>query len=342
MPVAGGLGSSIGIASESAVGTIVSPTRWLEYNSESLHLEKTTINSMGLRGGGLVARSSRRAYTQREAKGDVELEVATKGMGLIFQQMLGGTSASAVLTGSAYQQIHVPGSLTGRSLSVQKLVTTDAAVIVPFTYKGMKVTDWELSCAVGEIATLSLTFDGWDEVTSTGAGTPSYVDTAVFHFAQGAVSLGGTPSTTAGLTSISGGTTVATVRTASVTGTNPLATDRFFFGSAGVKAEQLENGWREYGGSLEAEFVSQAALYDAFAADSATTLKLSFVGTTAITGSTYPTLEVICPSIRLNGSTPQNDGPDITTMDVDFEALDDGTTNPAIQIRYVTADTSVS
>lgn len=340
MAIAAGLGASLGIAAESTPGTIVSPTRWVEFNSESLSLEKSIVQGYGLRGGGLYGRSSRRAYTGRNAGGDVELDVATRGMGLLFKAML-GSSTSAIISGSAYQQVHTPGSLAGQSLTLQKLVPNSAGTLVPFTYNGAKVTNWELSCEVDGILTLSLTFDCWDEVTSTGAGTPSYTSTDIFHFRQGAVTLGGTASTASGVVSIAGGTSVAVVRSATVSGENPMTSgsDNQRFGA--TKVEQKENGFRTIGGNLELDFVTAAAMYDTMAADTGVALSLTFTGTTAISGGNYPTVEVIVPSIRFDGETPQVGGPEEITTSSDFTGLDDGT-NAAIQIRYVTADTSVS
>lgn len=341
MAIASGLGSSLGVGVETTAGTAVSLTRWLEYNSESLHLEKNVVQGAGLRGSGLFARAARRAYTTRTATGTVEMDCATRGLGPILQQIMGGTSTSTLISGSSYQQVHQPGSMVNRSLTVQKLVPNAAGTLVPFTYRGAKITDYEFSCEVGGILTLSVTFDAWDESTATAAGTPSYTSTDVFHFAQGTLKLGGTASTASNVVSVSGGTTVASVKGITVSGSNPLATDRYFLGSNGIKAEQLENDWRTVGGSMDAEFVSQAALYDAFAADTAMSLQLSFVGTTAISGANYPTMEITIPSIRLEGSaTPQVGGPDVIDMSVDFTGLDDGT-NAAWQIRTVTADTAL-
>jgi hypothetical protein len=340
--VQGGLGSSLLIGAESTTGTAVTLTRSLEYNSESLHLEKGITQGEGLRGSGLFARNARRAYTTRTANGSIELDVATKGMGLLFQQICGGTSTSAVVTGSAYQQVHQPGSMVNRSLTIQKLVPRMSdGTLVPLTYRGCKFTGWEFNCEVGGIVTLTVDVDGWDETTGTAAGTPSYPATEVFHFAQGVLVLGGTPSTTSGVVSISGGTTVASVKGATVRGDTPLKTDRFFFGSAGIKAEQTENGWRTIGGSFDAEFVTAAALYDTMAADTAVAMKLTFTGTTAITGSTYPTLELLIPAIRLDAGSPQIDGPDVINLSTDFVGLDNAV-DAAMQIRYVTSDTSVS
>lgn len=338
--MASGIGASLGIATESVVGTPVSPTRWLEFNSESLALEKTVLQGAGLRGSGLYPRASRRVVTGRNAGGSVELDLATSGMGMLFRQML-GSSTSALVSGTAYQQVHVPGSLTGKSLTVQKLVPSDAGTSA-FTYDGCKITDWEISCEVGAIATLSLTIDAHDEVDSFAAGTPSYAAaTGVFHFGQGSVILGGTVSTASGVTSVSGGTTVGSVRAVTVSGSNPMTTgdDNQRFG--GTKREQEQNDWRAITGSLEVDFVNETQVYDLHSADTATALVLSFVGTTAISGAVFPTLELIVPSIRFDSGTPQVDGPDLITLDADFTGLDDGT-NPAVQIRYVTADTSIS
>jgi hypothetical protein len=338
--IGSGLGASLGFGAESTVGTAVTPTSWVEFNSESLKLTKNAVQGQGLRGGGLYPRSSRRAYTTRSAGGDINLDVATQGMGLLFKNML-GAGTSALLSGSAYQQVHTPASLAGQSLTVQKLVPQTDGTLKDFTYPGSKVGGWELACTVGGILTLRCTIDAKDEVTSATVGTPAYnADADVFYFSEGALVLGGTVTTAAGVASVTGGTTVAAVKGATITGTNPMKDDRYFLGASGTKAEQIENGWRTLGGNLDAEFTDQATIYDVFAADSATALKLTFTGTTAISGSDYPTLEVLIPSIRFEGDTPQVGGPDVVGISAGFTGLDDGT-NAAVQIRYVTADTAI-
>ncbi len=344
MPVGSGLSAQIGFAQETAVGTIATPTRFLEFNSESLSLEKNIVQGSGLRAGGQYARSNRRAYTTKTAGGDVELDVVTRGMGLLFKNMLGAAAPPVLIggVGSAYQHVYTPGNTTGLSMTVQKGVPQLDGVVRPFTYNGCKVAEWELSCEVGEILTLSVGLDAWNETTGTALATASYTAGAQpFHFAQGAILLGGTASTSGGVTTLTGGTAVAAVTGASISGTNNLANERFYFGSAGVKAEQIENDWRELSGSLDVEFVSQAAVYDTFASDAATALQLTFTNPTAISGSNFPTVEVLIPSIRFDGESPQVGGPDIVTQSCDFTGLEDAAGNPAIQIRYITADSTV-
>jgi len=336
MPIGAGLSAQIGVAKEVTVGTIVTPSRFYEFGSESLSLQKSIVQGQGLRAGIQYARRSRRAYTTKSAGGDVSLDVSTRGMGLLFQQML-GSSTSALLSGSTYRQIHTPGNLTGMSMTVQKGVPQTDGTVKPFTYNGCKVTGWELACAVGGFLTLSLTLDAWNETTATPLATAAYTDSNVFHFAQGTLYLGGTVSTSSGLASVAGGSAVATVKSATVTGSNPLKTDRFFFGS-GVKAEQLENDYRTVGGSLTAEFTDQATIYDVFAADGAVALRLNFVGADA--GGVTPRLEVLIPSISFDGESPQVGGPDVVELSAGFSGLYDGT-NATVQVVYETADTEL-
>jgi hypothetical protein len=339
--VGAGIGASLGFARETTPGTIVSPTRWAEFNSETLGLGKVVVQGQGLRGGGLYPRTSRRVVVGRNAGGDINMDIATNGMGLLFESMLGGTSASAVVTGTAYQQIHQPGN-TVKSLTVQKLVPEMiTGTLKPFTYNGCKVTSWTINFAKDQIATLSLTLDAWDETTGTAAGTPSYsASTNVFHFLQAALILGGTASTTSGLVSVTGGSAVAGITGGSITGSTGIRSgsdNRYING----KIEQGQNDWRGVSGSLGLDFISQADVVDLFNADTGATLKLTFTGTTAITGSTYPVLEVLIPRIFFDGETPKVGGPGVISLTAPFTGGDDGT-NAALQIRYVTSDTSVS
>lgn len=340
MAIGSGIGASLGIAKETTAGTIVSPSRWLEFNSETLGQEKVIVQGAGLRGGGLYPRASRRSEVGRNAGGDIVLDLATNGMGLLYEAMM-GSSTSAVLTGSAYQQVHTPGSLIGKSLSVQKLVPQLDGTLKPFTYNGCKVLSWTLTFGKDAIATLSLTLDAWDETTATSAGTPSYSTTAnVFHFLEASLVLGGTVSTTSGLASLSGGSAVAGISGGSITGTTGIragSDNRYING----KTEQVQNAWRGITGNLTADFLSQADLYDVFNSSTGVALKLLFTGNLApITGATYPQLEVLIPRIFFDGESPKVGGPDVVSLTAPFTGADDGT-NATVQIRSVTSDTAL-
>lgn len=74
MAVGAGLSASLGIATETTVGTPVAVTRFIEFDSESVALKKNMTQGAGLRQGGLVARAARRVNTGRSVGGDLELQ----------------------------------------------------------------------------------------------------------------------------------------------------------------------------------------------------------------------------------------------------------------------------
>lgn len=340
MAIGSGMGASLGWGEESPVGSIAAITRWGEFNSESLGMEGVNVQGSGLRGGGLYPRLGRRVQVGRNAGGDVNLDIATTGMGLLFKHMLGG-SASSLLSGTTYQQVFTPASLVGKGLTVQKLVPQRDGTLKPFTGNGGKIMNWTIACAKDQIATLALTFDFWDIVTSTGAGTPSYSTTSnVFHFKQGSLIVGGTVTTASGVASLSGGTAVAGIKGATISGNNSTESgsdNRYING----KVEQVPTDWRAISGSLDMDFINQSDVYDLYNADTAAALQLKFVGTTAISGANYPTLEVLIPGIHFDGETPKVDGPGVIGLTAPFTGGDDGT-NAAVQIRTLTADATVS
>ena len=134
-----------------------------------------------------------------------------------------------------------------------------------------------------------------------------------------------------------GGASVAAVKKLTVKSGNPSKVDRFYLGSAGVKAEQVDNGYRTVSGTLEAEFVSLSALYAAYAADAG----LAFVFKVAgdyISGTTPSSVQIDIPKMYLDGDTPNVTGPDILVQNIPFVGLYDGT-NSAIKITNITADT---
>jgi len=137
-----------------------------------------------------------------------------------------------------------------------------------------------------------------------------------------------------------GGSAVAAVKKFSVKPTNPSKTDRFYLGSSGVKAEQVDNAYRTVTGTLECEFTSLSALYAAYAADTGLAFQFKVIGDYIASTSTPYSVQIDMPKIFLDGDTPNVTGPDILTQTVPFVALYDGT-NSALTITNVTSDTAL-
>ena len=343
MATGSGLDAQVMVGSETTWGTAVTPNHTYEFNDEGLKLDPTFLEPTGLRVGTKYKRASRVSISRKSVSGDLTLEHATLGMGLLWKHALASAlTTPTALTTPAYEQVHTPGDFRGKGLTIQVgRPEPSTGTVRPFTYAGCKVSQWEFSVSDNAIPTLKLTFDGRSQDTTTALAAASYLSgSKVFSFANATLKLGGTATTTSGKTSVTGNTAVATVVTeVSMQGAAPMAADRFGIGNAGLKAEQLENDTPTITGSLNAEF-NKTELYDLFTNNTTTALVLTLTGDPIGASGSNDTLELILPAVKLKGASPNVGGPDIVSMSTDFEAYSDEV-NPPIQVRLVSADATL-
>lgn len=317
MGAAIGSNTCLATAEEVTYGTPVAMTRWYEFLSENLERRNNVITSNGIRCGGArnLRRGSRRVISSRDGGGDITMEVATTGFGRWFKHLLGGTP---VITGSGpYTHTYPLGDLSGKSMCIQKVLRdSTSAEIEAFNFHGCKILSGEFSISVDQILQLAVSIDAEDVDTTTAGAAASYTNPTLFNFMGGTLNVGGGA--------------VAQVTDASIKVTNNLKTDRYYLGSAGLKAEPIDSDFPTVEGSLSAEFISPATFYDRFAADSAALMSLVFTSGTS-------SLTITIPEVRFTGGTPTVGGPDIVVADVPFEGQYDGTL-AGITITYVTAD----
>lgn len=338
-----GLDAQIGFAQESVWGTPVTVTRFLEFNTESLKRDVTWLEPTGLRVGTKYARAARVRQARRSISGDIEMDWATKGIGLLIKNMLGSlVGPTQIASTTAYKQIATPGDFRSLGLTVQVgRPEASTGTVRPFTFQGVKIPRWEFSLSDNAIPKLKITVDGKDESTATVLATASYLTGAsVFDFSQATLKLGGTASTASGETSISGGVQAVTIlKDISITGAAPMAADRFGIGNAGLKGEQLENATPQISGKISAEF-NKAELYDVFTANTTTAMQLDLTGAAiGVSGSNF-LLSFILPAIKLKAAPPQVSGPGVVMMSTDWEAYSDEV-NPVIQIKVVSDETTL-
>lgn len=342
MVTATGLDAQVGVALETTVGTPVTVTKFLEFNSEGFEFDPSFIEPEGLRAGVKYKRGARLVQSRKQVTGSFELNFATRNMGTLLKLALGSSVVTPTLVlGSAYSQSHQTGDLLGKSGTIQvgRPEPVSPYTTRAHTYSGCKVTSWEFSVSDNEVAKLSLDFDGWDEQTATALATASYpTGVEEFNFAQcTAFTLGGTVSGTTTL-AVTGGTAVTSVvKSLSIKGDNALATERYGLGNAGVKKEQLENGIPTISVTFEAEY-NQTEFYVPFKANTSMPLRVLFEGS-VISGTDKNTLEFIAPMLKIKKVTPKVDGPDIVKATVEAEIYADGTNNP-FQVRLISADST--
>lgn len=339
-----GLDAQLGFAAESTWGTPVTVTKFAEFQSESLKFEPTFLEPTGLRPGIKHKRGDRLQISRKTVNGDIVLQHATKGMGLLWKHALASSisTPTQIAATTAYKQIHTPGDFRGLGLTVQVgTPEPSTGTVRARTYSGIKFSGWEFSVSDGDIPTLTLSCEGRSESTATALAAASYVaGNSIFSFPQAVLKLGGTATTASGETTIAGGATATTIITEiTISGDNPMATERYGLGNTGLKAEPLENDTPTITGSLSAEF-NKTELYDLFQANTSTAMELTFTHTVdAGVGNPF-LLSFIMPLCKFKSGAPSVSGPDIVTMSTDFEAYSDGT-NPVIQVKLVSTDTTL-
>lgn len=328
MAIGSGLGAQIGIAAETTYGTFVAPAKFIEFNKQSLALKKTTATSTGIAAGRLMALSSRRVVTQREASGSIELEVANKGMGVLLQALM-GTSVTPVQQGvtSAYLQTHTLADTWGKSLTIQAGIPMTTGTVTDKTFLGCKVISAEFSCEVGGMLAATFEFDGKDVDETQTLAVASYSSTSPFHFGQMGLKAGSFGTETA----------LDGVRKVSVKIERPQATDRFYANQSALKAQPISNDLVKVSGSLEMDYVA-TTVDDLHTSDGATSLVWEFIG--PIIASTYAeTFRVKLPAIKVDDAPPTVDGYQVVRPTFNFTGLFDGT-NP-VAIEYMSSDVSL-
>lgn len=263
MAVGAGLATQLGIVTETTPGTQAVPTRFLEINSETMAMGKNVVQGAGLRapatgsGGGpaagsaLFERSSRRVVGSWEAKGGFNLDVPFSGLGLLLEHMMGaytpgasgGTNNPLVVQQggtTAWLQTYAPGSLAGKTFTLQIGKPDSSGTVQSFNYPGSKVTDWEVTFDLNQFLKLQVGVDSWQELTADnpqGTAAGQALAAAVysagqqfFQFRQGMIFNGGTLATSAGITTLSSPVGAARVLKGSIKVTHPLDTARVFVG----------------------------------------------------------------------------------------------------------------
>lgn len=328
MAIGSGLGGQLGIAPESAYGTYVAPTKFVEFTKEGLVLKKTTAQSAGIAAGRLVPLASRRVVTQREAAGSVEMEFTNRMMGLLLQNLMGTTVTPVQQAATAaYLQTHILVDTAGKSLTIQKGVPLTTGVVTRKNFLGCKVVGAEFSCEVGGMLTVSFEIDSKDcEETSTLA-VATYPTMSPFHFGQMGVKLGAFGAETAR----------DGIRKMSLKIERPMATDRFYANSSALKAEPITNAQVKISGSIERDYVA-TDLDDLHTSDATSSLVWEFIGPEI--APTYPErVSFLIPAIKFDDAPPAIEGFDVVKNGLSFTGLFDGTN--ANKIEYMAADVTL-
>ena len=329
---------SIGFKKESTYGTGVTVDRWLEFlPNPSLNYTYNTINSKGLRvGSNGVTTLSKRVRTTSQGAGDIEFELVSKGMGTLFEALL-GSGTSTLVSGTTYQQLFTLSTLPSLTIQQGLVLGNAAGDRDSQTWTGCVSSGFEIAVPNGDYATVKTSWDIRNVDTATPYAAPSYAASPYgFHWGIAAATLGGSPTAPTTTALASGGTQVSNVKSVSIKVDHALSGDRYAMGSPLKK--QPTAGIRTITGSIEVEHDS-STMRAAYLAD--TTLPLVLTMTTTESLSTgFSTFQVYVPGVKLVGTMPTSAGGQVPTVTYNFEAGYDGT-NAAVAVALRTADTAL-
>ena len=338
------LDAQIGYKKETVYGTGVVVDSFVEFIEEDLTYSQEFAQGVGMRVGQRLDYSDRRVKVKEEVMGSFTVEGQTKGLGKLIEAAFGGTGTSTQIGASdAYQQLFTPTSTDPlSSYTIQKGVPPlGGGATHPHTFAGMVCSGFELSAANAAIPTLKFNWVGKSLATGTELATASYpAAVQELSFIHGAVTVGGTvavPTTTA---LASGGTATANIRDINLTFDNGLDTDGFNFGAAGQRSRINAVGKRALTGSMTVEYNSNI-LRDAWIAQTDLAIVLTFQTAVAIADSSFPTLQVTVPLVRLEGDIPLVAGGGVVTQSIDFTGLDGRVAAHPVYVAIVTAETAI-
>lgn len=317
MPTGTGLDRQIGYAAESTYGTGVTVTRFLPLISETLGKEINPVESAAQFAGQKVTRSIQWTQGAATVGGDVQHELYTQSIGLLFRAAFGTVTTSG--TAVPYTHTFSPADKTV-SFTTQTGLPTTYGSVIPFTYTGCKIQSWELGITPGEIATWGMTVIAQEETRGTAIATPSYAANLTSWHAKSAT--------------FTIGTVTVPVKNFTLGAALNLSTDRRFLGST-VIAEPLQVGLEEYTGSITVEWGNPSGLgtilYDRFIQGTESALVCTLASGT-LSGT-------ITANIRYDGTTPQGPDNGIIMHEIPYKCVASGTLDSsAISVRLVNND----
>lgn len=315
MAAPSGIAGQIGFKSETTWGTAVTvDTFHPGLTSENIKQEIARIESQGIRAGRRVAHTWKAGA--KTISGDINLELFNQPLATLLTHLFGTVNTTGT---DPYTHTATPGSLTGKSLTVQVGRPDTSGTVRAFTYDGVKFTSWELACSVGDIAALTLSVSAESETTATALATASYPsDATPFVFTEGSLSIAGSA--------------VATVSSMSLACAMNLAADRHRIGAATV-LEQLEAGMRDFTGTIGTDFESLTA-YERFTAGTEAALVMAFDNGT-------DSLTITC-NVRFDGETPELSGIEALTQTLPFKCISATSDAAAVTAVLINSEASAA
>ncbi|MFF2274212.1 phage tail tube protein [Agromyces sp. NPDC058136] len=334
--------SAVGMKKEGTFGTYLAPDKFFEFTEESFKKSPTIATSQGRRYGERVRRGDRRVATAWDVAGSFTTDLLTKGMGALFEAVLGIGSSTLIPANTAYQQLFTPAAGDPvSSYTIQKSLPFVGGAAQPHSFVGMYATALTLAIAAGGIPSLQTQWAGKDLDTGQAFVTPSFPTASeLYSFTHGAIVVGGTltaPTATALATQTGG--VLADVTDFTVTIDNGMSAGRRYLGGSGLIGKPGLLGELTISGSLTVDYTSNA-LRDAFLAQTDLALLLTFTHPSTIGTGINPVIQLVVPLIRLDGDIPTDNNGQPIQLQLGFTGLQKAGAQP-VYVVVRTAETAI-
>lgn len=208
-----------------------------------------------------------------------------------------------------------------KSLTAQKGVVQLGGTVVPYTFNGLKVTKFDLSCKADDILMTKIGTDAQNATTATGLATATYTATSnVFSFVSGQIAVDGV--------------VCAEVVDFTLSVDNKLKTALDHLSAGGLKAEQIQGDFAAITGTFTVDYYTSVFTTKFFSDASASIVLLFSSGTTEA-------ISITLPAVKYDDASPNLKNGDTVQFPVSFVALDPGTGVVPLAINLVCADSAV-
>lgn len=334
--IGGGLGGSVGIASESTYGTWVAPSRWVEVHDAKMQERIHIVQGTGLAAGRVVDLGSRRAEVWADAGGTLDLEFLNTGQALLLANAMGSSATlTQIGTTSAYTltcNLGVPDNQN--YFSMQSLVPDTGGTLHPENYHGCKITKTTFTIDTQSPLMWSLDIDSQYKDETQAAGSPSYVTTSSVFTANNMSFLVG---------AFGSEVFVDGVRKFEMTIQRAMATDRFYIGGT-HKEEPITNGVVKITGSADLDLTAsnKSVLWDLYHSQAAVpSVVASFTGAAIGASGHNNTLRLNATDVFIDSNgTPELDGPGVVSATIQWSGLIDAANDSAFIATLTTGDTA--
>lgn len=321
----------VAIGKETTYGTAVAPTKLVEAKSDDWAVDLEFRENVGFRPNRQGVLEDQHRTIEIGATGSVESCWWVRHMGALFHDLLGTQTTAAVAGASGAYKATYATDDTGptQSFVVQMARREVAGTARTATYVGCIPTGFTLSCAAGDDPMAAVKFDSAGENRTQAAAS----------ITQAAVEPYAWPDFTIEIAS----TAFAACTGFSIEGDLGMKTDLQYLDGDSKKAKPVRSQLPSITGTLDCHLTSASHGYyvDALGG-TARKLEITAEHPDAIGSTTQkPEIKIIIPKVIFTGNTPNMSISDVTTVQLGFKAVWDGS-NPLMSIEVISEDAALA